>query len=66
MFIKVTNASPERAGDPILLNINSILSVYENHEESGSLSTVIFSTNGLTWVIEESIEKVHSLIKAQK
>lgn len=62
MFIKVTNCSHERAGDPLIININEILSVYEDHIDGGSLRTVIYSRSGLTWNVEESIEKVNRLI----
>lgn len=63
MFIKVTNSHLERAGDPILINVNSIVSVFEDHVGGGSLRTVIYSSDNLFWNVEESVEKVYSLIK---
>lgn len=63
-FIRVTNANPDRRGDPLLIRVDSIVSVYENHQEGGSLSTVIYSSDNLMWIVEESFEKVHGLIEA--
>lgn len=63
MFIKLTNCHKDRLGDPILINANSILSVYEDHEEGGSLKTIIYSTTGMVWYIEESVETVYKLIQ---
>ena len=63
MFIKVTNADIERRGDPVVININSIVSVYEDHAEGGSLMTVIYSSNGLMWHVEESLETVYRLLE---
>ena len=64
MFIKVTNSFPDRAGDPLLINVNAIVSVYEDHIEGGSLRTIIWSSEHLNWHVEESVEKIHSMIKA--
>lgn len=64
MFIKVTNTTPDRVGDPIIINVNSIVSVYEDHVEGGSLRTAIFSSEKLVWYVEESLEKVFTLMKA--
>lgn len=62
MFIRVTNNSEGRKGDPLLININNIISVYENHEEGGSLSTVIYGQNNMTWFVEESFGEVAAKI----
>lgn len=62
MFIKVTNSFPDRKGDILLININSIVSVYENHEDGGSLSTVIYSSPQLIWHVEESVEVIYKKI----
>ena len=63
MFIKVTNAFVDRRGDPLIININSIVSVFENHEEGGSLSTTIYSNPNLIWTVEESLGEVEKRIK---
>lgn len=64
MFIKVTNAKEERNGDAMLININSIVSVYENLQGDGKYKTIIYASDTLGWMVEESLTKVHSLIKA--
>lgn len=64
MFIRVTNISPNRLGDPIVINVNSIVSVYEDHFDGGSLRTVIYASDNLIWYVEESLEKVFTLMKA--
>jgi len=63
MFIRVTNCAQNHKGDPLLININSIVSVYERHEPGGSLLTIIWSSDRVCWEVEESIERVHTLIK---
>lgn len=66
MFIRVTNNVDGRNGDPLLININSIVSVYENHEEGGSLSTVIYGQNNMVWFVEESFSEVLAKIDLVK
>lgn len=63
MFIRVTNNAEGRRGDPLLINVNNIISVYENHEDGGSLSTIIFGQNNMTWYVEESFNQVLSKIE---
>jgi len=64
MFIKLTNTFAERRGDPLLININSIVSVYENHVDGGSLSTAVYSNTQLIWYVEESIGQIEDKINA--
>jgi hypothetical protein len=64
MFIKVTNAAPGRQGDPLLLNLNNIVSIFEDHLDGGSLRTVIYVQQDMSYFVEESVEKIHTLIKA--
>jgi hypothetical protein len=64
MFIKVTNMTAGRNGDPLIINLNSIIAVYDDHEEGGSLSTKIYGYGNLTWTVEESVHEVHDAIKA--
>lgn len=64
MFIRLINNTESRKGDPIIINVNSIISVYENHVDGGSLSTVIFGQNDLTWNVEESLEEVYNKIES--
>lgn len=66
MFIRLTNATEGRKGDPILINVNHILSVYENSTEGGSLQTIIYGFNGLNWTVEEGFSTVEQKIKEAK
>jgi hypothetical protein len=66
MFIKLTNASEGRKGDPILINVNHILSVYENPTDGGSLQTVIYGFNNLSWTVEEGFSVVAQKIQEAK
>lgn len=63
MFIKLTNAAEGRKGDPILINVNHILSVYENSTDGGSLQTVVYGFNGLSWTVEEGFSVVAQKMK---
>jgi hypothetical protein len=63
MFVKLTNTAPDRKGDPLLINVNSIISVFENHEEGGSLSTIVYGGPNLTWLVEESFGEVADRIE---
>ena len=66
MFIKLTNAAEGRKGDPILINVNHILSVYENPTNGGSLQTVVYGFNGLSWTVEEGFSTVEQKIREVK
>ena len=61
MFIRLTNMFHERKGDPLYINVNHIIVVYEDHEPGGSLMTQVHA-EGLTWTVEESFGEVMKLI----
>ena len=63
-MIRFTNASDGRKGDPIYINSEWIVSVFEEHQEGGSLSTVVFGGpgNGTPWFVEESLSEAIKLI----
>ena len=52
MFIKLTNTSPDRLGEPVILNTDLIVSIYEDSVD-GSLATRVHTLNGLTFHVEE-------------
>lgn len=59
-FVKLTNTGRYR-GDPLYINLDWIVSVFEEaSEQYGSLSTVVFggTGNGTRWVVEESAKEV--------
>ena len=62
-MIRFTNASVGRKGDPIYINSEWIVSVFEDHIEGGSLATVVFGGPGGTpWFVEESLSEAIKLI----
>ena len=67
MMIKFTNASLGRKGDPIYISSDWIVSVFEDHQEGGSLATVVFGGPGGTpWFVEESLSEAIKLIDGAK
>jgi uncharacterized protein YlzI (FlbEa/FlbD family) len=59
-FVKLTNTGRYR-GDPLYINLDWIVSVFEEaSEQYGSLTTVVFGGpgNGTRWVVEESAKEV--------
>ena len=62
-MIRFTNASEGRKGDPIYIQSDWIVSVFEDHIQGGSLSTVVFGgPNGTPWFVEESLSEAIKLI----
>lgn len=57
MMAKFVNRMQGRLGDPIYINVNRILSVYEEPTKNGSLSTVIFAEDGKFWYVEEGLSE---------
>jgi len=64
-FVKLINNAERRKGDPVYININHIVSVFEEPTNGGSLSTVIFGGvgNGTRWTVEEGLGEVMKKIK---
>ena len=66
-MIKFTNASDGRKGDPIYINSEWIITVFEEHQEGGSLATVVYGgPNGIPWFVEESLSEAIKLISGEK
>lgn len=70
MIIKLTNASKEYEGEPLLINVRHILSVFEGEEvrEVGGKKEIKYITNIYTvtqqsWSVEETIEEIYELIQ---
>lgn len=67
-MIKFSNTGRYR-GDPLYINPDWIVSVFEeSSEQYGSLSTIIFGGpgNGTRWVVEESAKEVIKKIEEAK
>ena len=62
-MIRFTNASEGRKGDPIYINSEWVVSVFEDHVQGGSLATVVFGgPSGTPWFVEESLSEAINLI----
>lgn len=66
-MLKFTNRGQGRAGDPIYINSDWIVSVYEEYMEGGSLSTIIYGgPHNATWFVEEGLKEVIDIIESAK
>ncbi len=63
MFVRLTNAVQEFAGEPIYINMNRIVSILEVHVPGGSLRTILYADNKETFQVEESLSEVTKLIE---
>ena len=67
MLVKFTNAAEGLEGNPIYINTEWIVSVYETNkgEEGGSLVTIVFGgPGGIAWEVEESLEEAQKKINS--
>jgi len=65
-MLKFTNMNNQRAGDPLYINSDWVVAIYENHNEGGSLSTVIFGgPHNTEWYVEESLGQVIKIINEE-
>ena len=56
MMLKFTNASGEYSGNPLYINSEWIVSIYEQPTDGGSLMTVVYGgPSSIVWTIEESL-----------
>jgi len=63
VFIKLTNTVEQYKGDPIWINAENIVAVYEwSKIPGGSLITFIYGSTGVTWEVEETAGQVLKLI----
>lgn len=73
MIIRLTNASKEYEGEPILLNSRHILSVFgvEEVKEVEGQKEITYVTNIYTitqqsWTVEESVKEIYEMINPPK
>jgi hypothetical protein len=67
MMLKFTNRHTDRLGDPVYINKEWIVSVFEEHAEGGSLSTVIYGgPRGERWYVEQGLSEVIKIINEGK
>lgn len=63
-MLKFTNAAGQYAGNPLYINKDWIISVFEHPRDGGSLLTIIYGgPTGTTWEVEESLSQVINAIK---
>lgn len=66
MIIKLTNATPEYDGQPILLNTRHILSVFETTQkvnEAAAISvTNIYMVTQQSWSVKETVEEIERML----
>jgi hypothetical protein len=64
MLVKLTNASEEHKGNNLYLHTDWIVAVFQTAAQpGGSLTTVVYGgPQGTSWNVEESPEKIHTLI----
>lgn len=60
MFVKLTNNFDDRKDDPIFINVNHIIAVYEDRTDGGSLVTKVYggTAEAVIWVVQESLGQV--------
>lgn len=70
MIIRLTNASKEYEGEPLLLNVKHILSVFgieEVKEIEGkkeiTYPTAIYTITQQSWTVEESVKEIYEMIR---
>jgi hypothetical protein len=67
MMVKFTNANKQRLGDPLYINREWIVSVFEENISGGSLATVIYGgPGGERWFVEEGLSEVIKIINEGK
>jgi hypothetical protein len=68
MFIKLTNASPQHSGNPVMLQSDSIVSIHEaivQREGSDVLErvTYIFVPPHGTWEVVETVAEIFTMLE---
>lgn len=70
MIIKLTNASKDFEGKPLLLNTRHILSVFEDmkalDDKTVETITNIYMVTQQSWSVKESIDKIYEMINGPK
>lgn len=65
MLVKFTNASDMLKGNPLYINSEHVVSVFESPTDGGSLKTIIWGgPTGIGWEIEESLNQAVKLINS--
>jgi hypothetical protein len=62
IFIKLTNASPGHEGDPIMINMDFIVSIWVL-KENDKLVTVLYSNTNQSWHVSESMQDINKILR---
>lgn len=67
-MLKFTNNSERYKGNPVYINSECIISIFEEPTDGGSLATVIFGGFGppQKWTVEEGLSEVIKIINEVK
>ena len=66
-FIKLTNNFEKFKGNPIYINVDHIVAVYDDMDANGMTRTIVFgSVNGIMWDVEEPVSKIIKMIEEVK
>ena len=66
-FVKLTNNSPNFKGNPLYINIDHIVTVYEEQDEDGMFHTKLYGGfDKIVWDVEEPISKVINIFYETK
>lgn len=64
MILKLTNVSGKHQGNPILINMDYIISAYED-ELDGKPITILYSKTQETWHVAEKLSVIYREIKKE-
>lgn len=64
MILKLTNNNTQNKGDPILINMDHIISVYEDVIDDNKV-TVLYSNTNQSWYVAEKVNIIFNMIKKQ-
>jgi hypothetical protein len=63
MFVKFTNANEKMAGQPVIINVAVLNSIYAMERE-GQMITMLCTPNDLqSWAVMETLDEVFAMIK---
>lgn len=65
-MLKLTNATEQHKGNPIYINPDWIVAVFENAAtDGGSLRTIVYGgPQGTSWEVDESPAEIEALLKS--
>lgn len=64
-FIKLTNNFDKFKGTPIYLNVDHIVSIYDEVDDTGMSRTKVYGDDGnmTVWDVEESASQIFKMLK---